>query len=385
MTGQDRPADTRMMCIVHRALARDLGRLGEVLGRTPPPAAAQRTAVAEHVEWTMGFLRAHHESEDVGLYPVVRRRRPDATPVLDRMDADHREVAGAVEAVEAAARRYGGGDDPVARTELAAALERLTAVLLPHLQREEDLALPIVSACLTDAEWRAIEHEHNVAPKGMAQLAEEGHWLIDGAPDEDRAAVLGLVPAVPRFVLLHGFARRYRRERDQWWQPPHHGRRVQKHGRTEVVVDADAEAVWEVVLDIPRTGEWSHECVSCELLGGATRVGPGVRFRGRNRQGSFRWGRVCEVVSTDHHELVWRTVPTTLYPDSTEWAIRVTPVDGGTRIEQRFDVVRAPKVLDVVYGLVLPAHRDRTDALAQDLERLAALARSPAREQRPSA
>ena len=153
--------------------------------------------------------------------------------------------------------------------------------------------------------------------------------------------------------------------------------KVQKTGHTEVVVEADPAAVWDVVLDVTRTGEWSHECRSVALLDGATQVAPGVRFRGRNQQGVFRWGRTCEVMSTDDHELVWRTIPTVLYPDSTEWRLRVTPTDGGARLAQDFEVVKAPKVLDVLYALAVPAHRDRSDALVEDLRRLAALAQAP--------
>ena len=60
-------------------------------------------------------------------------------------------------------------------------------------------------------------------------------------------------------------------------------RRVQKQGRCEVQSDAPIGAVWEVVRDVTRTGEWSHECVSVEWLADATEARPGARFRGRNR------------------------------------------------------------------------------------------------------
>jgi hypothetical protein len=186
--------------------------------------------------------------------------------------------------------------------------------------------------------------------------------------------VLGLVPAVPRFVLLHGFGRSYRCRRDACWRPDAKERRVQKRGHNEVVVAASTDAVWRVVIDVTRVGEWSHECTECSLLGDATRAEPGVRFRGRNRQGIFRWGRVCEVLAAEPPEFVWRTVPTTLYPDSTIWRIRVMPTDGGTRLEQSFEVVRSAKVLEMIYAVVVPAHRDRAAALTDDLRRLGALA-----------
>lgn len=370
----DQPADTRMMNVVHQALRRDLDRATTALEATPPPGDRQRTAIAGHLDWMMAFLRAHHESEDEGLYPLVRQRRPDAADILDQMNDDHREIARSIEAVDTAASTYATSAGQPARAGLVAAIGELREVLLPHLRREEEQVMPIVSETLTESEWNAIEQEHNVKPKGITQLGKEGHWLIDGASADDRAKVLGLVPAVPRFVLLHGFGRSYRPQRDACWRPSAARRRVQKHGHTEVVVAAEPDAVWNVVADITRVGEWSHECVGCSLLGDATRAGPGVRFRGRNRQGVFRWGRVCEVVSIDDRELVWRTVPTTWYPDSTVWRIRVTPADGGTRLEQRFDVVRAPKVLDLVYATMVPAHRDRAAALTDDLRRLGGLA-----------
>lgn len=371
----DAPADTRMMGIVHRALRRDLARAAATLGSTPPPDDRQRCAIATHVSWMLDFLHAHHEVEDRGLYPVVRERRPDAAALLDAMDEDHRAVAAQIDAVEAAAAAYGASDEPAVRDRLLEAIWALEAVLLPHLEREETEAMPIAAAAVTDAEWRAIEQEQSLDGKSLPQLAKEGHWLIDDASPEDRAAVLGLVPAVPRFVILHGFGRSYRRERDACWRPGSVQRRVQKRGVTEVVTPADPAAVWAVVVDVTRTGEWSHECTGCSWLGGATRAEPGARFRGRNRQRVFRWGRVCEVVSADGHELVWRTVPTTFYPDSTEWRIRVEPADGGgSRITQRFEVVKAPKLLDPIYATLVPNHRDRDAALQQDLRRLGELA-----------
>jgi hypothetical protein len=86
-------------------------------------------------------------------------------------------------------------------------------------------------------------------------------------------------------------------------------------------------------------------------------------------------------VSAEPYELVWVTVPTALYPDSSEWRIALEKVEGGTKISQCFRVVRAPKVLAVLYALAVPSHRDRTAALTDDLKRLGTVAyqsRTPA-------
>src|SRR4029453_14767788 len=165
------------------------------------------------------------------------------------------------------------------------------------------------------------------------------------------------------------FARRYRRLRAACWGAP--ARRVQKSGRVEVVVPAGRAAVWEIVRDVIRVGEGSHEWVGAGGVDGAPGAVRGARFRGRNRSGLFRWGRVCEIVVAEPYELTWRTVPTVLYPDSTEWTIRLHEDEdsGGTRIEQAFRVVKAPRILDVIYATAIPNHRDRDEALAADLRR----------------
>lgn len=364
------PADTNMMRIVHNALRRDLRRARVTLDHVPPPDARQTAAVLHHLGWMTAFLEAHHRSEDAGLYPVVRERDPSAGPLLDDMADDHAAVALAIGRLEAMT-----GDataDGCDRAAIVDAIDDLCGVLLPHLEREEIEVMPVVSRVVTNAEWQDIEQRHNLDGKSMAQLGEEGHWLIDDATAEDRARVLGLVPSVPRFALVHGFGPSYRRRARARWAPRR--LRVQHEGSTSVVVDADIGEVWDVVRDPTRVGEWSHECVAGEWVGDFAEAQRGARFRGRNKQGLFRWGRLCEVVSAEPFELVWRTVPTRLYPDSTEWALRLERAGEGTRIEQTFQVVKGT-LLEPVYATVLPAHCDRTDALRRDLERIGEIAR----------
>ena len=54
----------------------------------------------------------------------------------------------------------------------------------------------------------------------LAQLGFEGHWLIDGIDPTGYDVVVHTVSAVPRFILLHGFARAYRRRQAKGRQRP---------------------------------------------------------------------------------------------------------------------------------------------------------------------
>jgi len=151
--------------------------------------------------------------------------------------------------------------------------------------------------------------------------------------------------------------------------------------RTEVIVEAPVQAVWRVIADVTRTGEWSHECHQVAWRRGAGAAVPGVQFRGRNRSGWLRWSRVCEVIAVQApHEIAWRTIATIAFPDSTDWRITLEPVDTGTRIVQTYQVTRCPRWYEWVVTRVNPAHVDRSGALADDLRRLGAIAVVDARD-----
>jgi hypothetical protein len=214
-TTRQAPADTRSMGIVHSALRRDLERTRIVLTDQPHPDGDRRRAISSHLLWMMSFLHMHHTGEDIALWPLVRAKNPAAGPLLDQMDLDHQRIAPAITAVEVAARAY--RDDGSARDALLTAVTELTDVLLPHLRREELEMMPVVSATLTDDEYRALEHEQFVAPKGIRELGAEAHWVLDGLPQDGRDVMLHVVPAVPRFILLHAFARGYRRRSALRW------------------------------------------------------------------------------------------------------------------------------------------------------------------------
>lgn len=149
------------------------------------------------------------------------------------------------------------------------------------------------------------------------------------------------------------------------------GLQVGKSCEASTVVDAPVEAVWALVSDVARTGEWSVECRGAEWLDGASGPVKGARFRGRNRRNATRWSRVCEVLEVDPaRRLAWRTLPTRLLPDSTRWDFELTPAGTGTRLTERMQVLQIPVLYDRLFAAVLPQHRDRTADLEADLGRI---------------
>ena len=137
----------------------------------------------------MDFLHAHHESEDHGLWPLVRVRNPAAGALLDSLEADHERIDPLASALREAGRRYGETAEDEARSTLATAIDALALVLYPHLDREVGEAMPVVSASITRAEWHEVEQTYTYQAQVASQLAMEAQWVIDGIDAEEYAVV----------------------------------------------------------------------------------------------------------------------------------------------------------------------------------------------------
>ena len=108
---------------------------------------------------------------------------------------------------------------------------------------------------------------------------------------------------------------------------------------------------------------------------GRTSGGPGGPLPGTQPVQTLRWSRSCVFsVVEPPRALVRRTGGLWGRVDSTQWRIDLEPVGAGTRIVQTYQVLRVAPGLDRVYWRLIKAHRDRRAALAEDLDRLAALA-----------
>jgi uncharacterized protein YndB with AHSA1/START domain len=136
-------------------------------------------------------------------------------------------------------------------------------------------------------------------------------------------------------------------------------------------IAAPIDVVWDLLADVTRVGEWSVECRSCEWLGDATGPIAGARFRGRNRRNATPWTRTCEVLAVDPpNRLVWRTLPTRLLPDSTQWAFELAADGDHTRLTESMRILHIPGLHERVFAVFLPQHRDRTADLEGDLGRI---------------
>jgi hypothetical protein len=88
------------------------------------------------------FVHAHHNLEDIAIFPGLRDANPDLGPVVDKLEADHRTVSDQLDEVEAAADALAAADAVDARARVVTALSDLAAGLLAHLTYEEEAIGP---------------------------------------------------------------------------------------------------------------------------------------------------------------------------------------------------------------------------------------------------
>jgi hypothetical protein len=109
------------------------------------------------------------------------------------MEAEHGRIDPLLAAVDEAFA------DP-APDRLADVIDALTTDLTGHLGHEERDALPLIGTALTSAEWRRIGARIGRS-NGLSGGTEFFAWMLDGAPPQRAAAVLGQLP--PPLRLLY--------------------------------------------------------------------------------------------------------------------------------------------------------------------------------------
>jgi len=106
-----------------------------------------------------------------------------------------------------------------------------------------------------------------------------------------------------------------------------------------VVIDAPAEALYDMVADVTRMGEWSPACVGATWDDGA---GPtvGSWFTGHNKIGDHAYDARCEITAAERPSTIaWMQAGKD--EGFAEWRYSFAPVDGGTEVTESWSLLRA--------------------------------------------
>jgi hypothetical protein len=110
---------------------------------------------------------------------------------------------------------------------------------------------------------------------------------------------------------------------------------MEMSGEATLEIDAPPRAVYELVSDITRMGEWSPECVGCDWMDGHDGPAVGAQFHGHNRNNGNEWTTPNTIVAAEAgREFAW--VVGTPEFEVCRWRFVFEPNGSGTRVTESF-------------------------------------------------
>lgn len=113
-----------------------------------------------------------------------------------------------------------------------------------------------------------------------------------------------------------------------------------RHDSVSLDIAAPPDAVYDLVADITRMGEWSPECFQCQWTKGATGPAVGARFKAKNKGGRGpAWFNTPVVTAAEPgREFAFNRSGPGI--GSYTWRYQFEPSATGTRLTESFDAER---------------------------------------------
>jgi hemerythrin-like domain-containing protein len=194
----DHHTDMTEMFAVHDCLRHEFARLPLTVKAVAEGNADRAAVVGGHVMMMTSMLHAHHEGEDLLVWPLLEERSPEHADLVLTMTGQHEAMTTLIEAARAQAAEWMANPGVLERASLHTTLIGLEKELLHHLAVEEQEVVPLISRDLTQEEYAAVGAHARAAlnPEQLAiglglilanTSAERGEAILNGMPAEARA------------------------------------------------------------------------------------------------------------------------------------------------------------------------------------------------------
>ena len=140
-------------------------------------------------------------------------------------------------------------------------------------------------------------------------------------------------------------------------------------GAARIEIDATPLALYELISDIPRMGEWSPACYRCEWLDGATTAAVGARFRGHNRLGPYRWQTTAVVTVAEPGREFAFAILHENGREETLWRYRFRPAAKGAEVLEAYEFLWCPISLRIA-ELLIPRDKQLRRGIQETLRRI---------------
>jgi hemerythrin-like domain-containing protein len=196
--------DATAMTRFHRIFREALDAVPRLVGGAADDDHERVDLVASYYANVLKLLHAHHEAEDLTIFPWLVERLPQHVDVISRVNAEHDAVLGTLGAAEQALAAWQSDPSSSSRTEAVAALEALQVSLIEHLDHEEADVVPLIGQCINVAEWG------EMSATAFKLFSGDKVWLVIGLiqeqllPQENATMEANMPPPVHEFWVTSG-------------------------------------------------------------------------------------------------------------------------------------------------------------------------------------
>jgi hemerythrin-like domain-containing protein len=190
-------ADSRDMIVVHTMFRKQFAAIPGLVSDVADGDSDQAAIVADHVAWMVEFLHAHHEGEDMMVWPRLVERCPtQVEPLIFTMESQHHALALALDDLAARASDWRTSAAVEDRDALAEAATELLVRIAEHLDLEELKVLSLIDRYLTEKEWKQVGGS-GLKKMSFGQLKVAFGMILDDAPPAHVQTMHDTIPRAP--------------------------------------------------------------------------------------------------------------------------------------------------------------------------------------------
>lgn len=175
--------DTRDMLMIHSAFRAHFADAIRLVRAAPDADSARASVLGGYLLELSDALHHHHHGEDDLLWDRLEQRAPTCAVHVEKMKADHAEVARLLKVVEADIPNWIASGAAADRDRVADAVQQVSTVLDAHLGSEESVILPIAATTITKKEWDEIGARARAAIPRDRMMVQLGTILETTAPE----------------------------------------------------------------------------------------------------------------------------------------------------------------------------------------------------------
>jgi hemerythrin-like domain-containing protein len=156
--GDDRAyADTRVLQVVHKTFRLATTRMVNVTERLQPAELAP--IIGSYWDFYAAVLHHHHHTEDTVVFPALVAVRPHLAALVDKLEADHKELVAAMGVAASAVEAFTNHPDRTTQRELHSSTVAIRNEFLPHLDLEDARIIPALAEAIPPRDWDRMDDQ----------------------------------------------------------------------------------------------------------------------------------------------------------------------------------------------------------------------------------